>query len=235
MKKRIIISIIIAAVLFTGAFFYLSDYSRADENAVSMLESDDTVKVSQEEYGVFFDGPSDDIALVFYPGGKVEETAYAPLLHLLAAEGVDSCVLKMPFKLAFFDIDKAEEFTSKHNYKKVYLAGHSLGGVAAASYAAKNPDSADGLFLLASYPASKLDDNLETVFIYGSDDGVLDTEKLEKSRSFLPPDTAEHIIEGGNHAQFGSYGPQKHDGKASITPGEQVSETVDIILKSIKE
>ena len=235
MKKRILIPLIIAAVIIAGAFIYLSDYSRADTYAAGMLKSDDTVKVSQEEYGWFFDGPSDDAVCVFYPGGKVEETAYSPLLHRLAAQGVDSCVLKMPLKLAFFDIDKADVFLENHHYKKVYLAGHSLGGVAAAAYAAGNPGSADGLILLASYPAEKLDDSLETVLIYGSGDGVLNTEKLENSKPLLPPGTKEYIIDGGNHAQFGSYGPQKHDGKATISPGEQISETVDIILRTIND
>ena len=37
-------------------------------------------------------------------------------------------------------------------------------------------------------------------------------------------------IEGGNHARFGDYGPQKGDGTAQITPEEQWEETADAVI-----
>ena len=40
----------------------------------------------------------------------------------------------------------------------------------------------------------------------------------------------EFVIEGGNHAQFGSYGPQSGDGEAQISPAEQWRQTVEAIL-----
>ena len=39
------------------------------------------------------------------------------------------------------------------------------------------------------------------------------------------------VIEGGNHAQFGNYGPQEGDGTAGITAEEQQDETVRLILE----
>lgn len=41
-------------------------------------------------------------------------------------------------------------------------------------------------------------------------------------------------IEGGNHAQFGSYGAQKGDGTAAISAEAQIDETVDVFLKNIR-
>ena len=44
-------------------------------------------------------------------------------------------------------------------------------------------------------------------------------------------DYTEHVVEidGGNHAQFGSYGLQRGDPPAEITPQEQQARTVEAI------
>lgn len=41
--------------------------------------------------------------------------------------------------------------------KEWYLSGHSLGGVAASSYAADHPNKVKGIIYLASYPAESTD------------------------------------------------------------------------------
>ena len=38
------------------------------------------------------------------------------------------------------------------------------------------------------------------------------------------------MIDGGNHAQFGDYGEQDGDGKATITPEEQQRQTAEEIV-----
>ena len=88
MKKslKIIICLFVAAIMVSSFLIYTEMYYHADEEAVAALISDDTVKVSQTGYGWFFDGPSAENVLVFYPGAKVEETAYAPLLHRLSSK-----------------------------------------------------------------------------------------------------------------------------------------------------
>ena len=42
------------------------------------------------------------------------------------------------------------------------------------------------------------------------------------------------MIPGGNHAQFGDYGPQRGDGEAVITPDEQQTQTAQTILHWIQ-
>ncbi|MBQ6398058.1 MAG: carboxymethylenebutenolidase, partial [Oscillospiraceae bacterium] len=42
-----------------------------------------------------------------------------------------------------------------------------------------------------------------------------------------------YVIEGGNHAQFGSYGTQKGDGAALIPPEQQWDETAADILATL--
>ena len=98
-KRRIILPAVLVLVLLAGAFFlYTADYYRAEAPAIEALASGGSVTVTETDYGWFFDGPADADALIFYPGGKVEETAYAPLLHRLAAGGLDVCLVKMPFR-----------------------------------------------------------------------------------------------------------------------------------------
>lgn len=42
-------------------------------------------------------------------------------------------------------------------------------------------------------------------------------EKYEQCRSNLPSGTSEVVIDGGSHAQFGSYGSQHGDGIPTIS------------------
>ena len=47
----------------------------------------------------------------------------------------------------------------------------------------------------------------------------------------LPEGTSLKVIDGGNHAQFGHYGPQKGDGIATISREEQQRLTAAAILE----
>ena len=211
---------------------YTEQYYHADESAQAALKSDDSVKVTQTDFGWLFDGPSEADAMIFYPGGKVEETAYAPLLHDLAGQGVDVCLVKMPFRLAVFGMNKADQIITEYDCDRWYMGGHSLGGVMAADYAAEHSSQLTGVFMLAAYPTKPLDENTRAVIIYGSEDGVLDVTELEKADRYLPDSTEKYIIEGGNHAQFGNYGEQSGDGVAVISCEEQQHRTVEIILQN---
>ena len=233
MKKWIWL-IPIAAILLTVIAFlvYAEQYYHADESALEALKSDAAVSVVKTDYGWLFDGPSDTDAIIFYPGGKVEETAYAPLLHSLARQGIDVCLVKMPFRLAVFGKNKADNVMAQYDYDQWYICGHSLGGVMAADYAAEHSSLISGVFMLAAYPTKPLDENLRCVTIYGSEDGVLNMEKLEKANQYLPDSSEEVVIEGGNHARFGNYGKQNGDGNATISYEEQQQRTIEIILQN---
>ncbi len=232
-KNKIIFTPICVTVVLAAVFLlYTSRYYHADPSALPALESDEKVSVTKTDYGWLFDGPSESDALIFYPGAKVEETAYAPLLHQLAGEGMDVCLVKMPFHLAFFGISKADDLIARYDYDNWYIGGHSLGGAMAAVYAADEGEKLAGAVLLAAYPTKKLDDSLDVIVIYGSLDGVLNMEKLEEGERYMPEDAVTYRIEGGNHAQFGNYGEQDGDGEAVISAGEQQRRTEEIILRS---
>ena len=236
MKKRRIwtIFLVLLAVLLSAFLLYTGTYYHADSTALAALESDETVSVVQTDYGWFFDGPSEDEVLVFYPGAKVDERAYSPLLRCLAEQGMDACLVKMPFRIALFSADKAEDVPETNRYQNRYIGGHSLGGVVAAIHASGHCEGWNGVILLAAYPTKTLDDALLLLSIYGSEDGVLNMEKLSDSRQYTPTRYIEHVIEGGNHAYFGNYGEQKGDGTALIPAGEQQELTVEFILQNIR-
>ena len=232
-KRRLwIIPVAVIFLLCLVFLVYTGIYYHSDGTAAAALVSDETVTVTQTGYGWLFDGPSEDEALIFYPGGKVEETAYAPLLRRLAGQGMDVCLVKMPFRLAVFGAGKADQVIAQHDYTRWYIGGHSLGGVMAASYAAAHSGRFSGIYLLAAYPSGPLDENVRTVTIYGSEDGVLNRTKMEEAKQYLPQDSAAYVIEGGNHAQFGNYGIQDGDGNASVSAEEQQRRTVELILEN---
>ena len=231
MKKKIFIVIFSLISVTAAAFFiYTGIYCHADATALTALKSDDAVQVTSTDFGYFFDGPSESDVLIFYPGAKVEETAYAPLLHLIALQGMDVCLIKMPFRLAVFGLNRADRVIEKYDYTGLYIGGHSLGGAMAANYASTHSDELDGIVLLAAYSTADLDDSLKAITIYGSEDEVLNTAKMNELKSCLPDGYREYVIEGGNHAQFGNYGIQSGDGEASVSSEEQQLKTAEYIL-----
>ena len=237
MRSRLkwLIPLILVLILTGGTIVYVNQYYHADANAKAALLSDDVVQISQTDFGVFFDGPSEEYAFIFYPGAKVEETAYAPLLHALAREGMDGFIIKMPAHLAILGMDRAVSVLKQYDYPYWYIGGHSLGGACSTQFAASHSDQLSGVILLAAYPMKSLGENLPAAFIYGSEDGVLNMEKYQQSKNDLAGHAVEYIIKGGNHAQFGSYGFQKGDGIPSITAEEQIEETVRYIMSMVND
>lgn len=233
-KKGWIILASVILLLAASFFAYVSVYYRADEAALGFMNSDESVAVTATRYGWLFDGPSEDAALIFYPGGKVEEKAYAPLLHALAAQGLDACLVKMPFRLAVLHGNAAEDVLKAHGYTEWYIGGHSLGGAMAAMYAADHGSDFSGVILLAAYPSQKLPDTLTEIQLIGSEDRIINRDKVKQGQAYAPPNCVEYTIEGGNHAQFGSYGVQRGDGTAAISAEEQIQETVRVIMENLR-
>ncbi|MGN1163642.1 MAG: alpha/beta hydrolase [Candidatus Ornithospirochaeta sp.] len=231
--KRIIkrTIIVVAAVLLAvvlAFFIYSSFYYKANDTA---LEAS-TYGTVRGNLLVFSPEENSGDGLIFYPGGKVEYSSYAPLMKRLSDNGVTAVLVKMPFNLAVFDSDAADGirqmFPEVENW---YIGGHSLGGSMAASYVKDHTEDFRGLVLLASYSTADLcESGLKVISILGTKDGVLNTEKYSKNRKNLPKDAEEYIIQGANHAQFGSYGPQSGDKSTDVDEKEQQDDTASLIL-----
>ena len=233
------ITLIIILALAAGCAFYISDYYRALPEALAVVtEPAEGITVTEVKNDHVVFAPENAMAgLIFYPGGKVQYEAYAPLMEALAEEGILCVLLHMPANLAVLDMNAAEGITAEYpDIEKWYIGGHSLGGSMAASYAAKNTEELEGVILLASYSTAALQNSgLEVVSIYGSNDGVLNLEKYDKYRENLSEDFKEEVIEGGNHAYFGKYGFQEGDREATIANENQIEATVDIVATEILE
>ena len=220
-------ALVIAFLLWASAYYH------ADDTAVKAMQSDGVVTVEQTKSGWLFDGPSDDKALIFYPGAKVDAKAYAPILRLLAQEDMDVYLVNMPLHLAFFGIGKAGEIIENSAYEQYYISGHSLGGAMAAYYAAEHESEFAGVILFAAYPTQET--AIDTLVIYGSEDGVLNMARIAEAPKLVSGNYSEVVIDGGNHAQFGNYGKQKGDGEADISAEEQQTQTIQAIRKFVND
>ena len=236
---KILLAIVLVIVAVTGVSFgiYVSDYYHADETALSLLENPGDVSILQDDQGNYTVLPqkAGDTGIIFYPGGKVDERAYLPLLKKYAENGITCILVKMPFHLAVFNMNGADGIQKQYpRITKWYLAGHSLGGAMAAVYIARHVSEYQGLILLGAYSTKDLSDtDLTVVWIDGDQDGVINQKQVLKNQDHYPENTYVFMIAGGNHAQFGSYGVQKGDGQASISAKEQWQETVDDTLAVI--
>ena len=194
---------------------------------VAAFETNSSIAVgdANAEYGV-----------VLYPGAKVEAKAYVPLACKLAEQGVYCVIAKMPLNFAFFKINAAGSLIeAAPNVQHWWLAGHSLGGAMGAMYVSRHTDMFEGIALLAAYSTANISESgLRVLTVYGSQDGVLNRDKLVQYQGNLPADAQTQVIEGGNHAGVADYGAQKGDGEATISADEQQSQTANAIVAAMK-
>lgn len=231
-RKRLLIA---AAVILGAAalalFIYLRPYPPDEAARKSMTESG---AVEEDNWLVFQAAQEQGPSVVFYPGGLVEEQAYAPLAQGLAEKGFTTYIVKMPVNLAVLAPDRAEKILEENPDEEFVIGGHSLGGSMASRYAAENAEAVQGVFFLASYPdeGGRLDQTgLPVLSITAGRDGVLNRDNYNEAAAYLPDETESEDLTGGNHAGFGSYGPQKGDGEAVISSAEQTNRTVEIMDK----
>jgi hypothetical protein len=220
-------------------------------------------------YDIFFPpnvsiGATVETALVFYPGVLVDFMAYSILLGKISDAGILAILVNTePSRVAC----SSEGYNTKHLNKIFFeiqtllgiqvghwaLGGHSLGALTAAKLANQlGPDVVHKCVLWGSglrYFYSHVQDqaNIQVLTVDASNDRiVLDPSPpgtLEELRQAAKTVPSQHVlIEGGNHAGFGHYGPQifpRKDGdRVGITLDEQhekiLSATIDF-LKGTKE
>ncbi|HSQ40129.1 MAG TPA: alpha/beta hydrolase [Anaerolineales bacterium] len=238
--KRVLLGLLaVVAVLALGFVIWASAAAKPTDAALRALESDKRVSVVRRDGFITFSpaGTSPTTGFIFYPGGRVDYRAYAPVLRMIAEQGYFVALVKVNLNLAFFEINAADDVISAHPEVAHWaVGGHSLGGVAASSYASGRPEVVSGVVFWASYPA---DDSLKglaipVLSVFGSNDGLSTLDTIEESRALLPPDTVFVLVEGGNHAQFGSYGEQSGDNPALIPAEEQWAQVAEATAKFLE-
>ena len=223
---HIFICLLCGAVVLSGtAAVFLEIHYSASGDALEVLQESSDVRFTEINGAYFADGPGEKNAMIFYPGAKVDPEAYLPLIKKIADDGIDCFIIRPPFRFALFAPDAAESIMKGYKYDKWLLSGHSMGGIVASSYAAGHSGDVDGVVLLASYPTEKLDESINVLSVYGSEDKVFDISAYERAKAFLPENYKELVIDGGNHSGFGNYGAQSGDGEARISAEEQQLQT----------
>jgi hypothetical protein len=235
--KLLTLGFFIIAILGMVFVIWASSALGPEPKALAALRSDDHVSVQIKDFILFQPAKKNlSTAFVFYPGGRVDVRSYAAPLRKIAAEGYLVILIPVRLNLAFFDVNAADRARSAFpEIRHWIVGGHSLGGVAAALYAERNQDL-DGVVFWASYPASDSlkNSDLNVLSVYGTLD-MGGMNRFDASRANLPEDTEYVVIEGGNHAQFGDYGFQPGDNKATITRLEQQKQAVDATVRFLKD
>jgi hypothetical protein len=237
--KRLFLVVVILLVLGVVGFVVWAETPSAPmDEAQTALQSDAQVEVSTNQWIVF--QPSNrqpTTGFIFYPGGRVDARAYAPQLHAIAEHGYLAVIVPMPLNLAIFGVNQASDVIKAFpKIKHWAIGGHSLGGSMAARFVQSNPTAVEGLVFWASYPDIDLSAlPIAVTSISGTKDGLSTPDKITGSAHFLPADTTYVVIDGGDHAQFGWYGPQAGDNPAAISRTDQqtktVQATVDLLAK----
>lgn len=245
--RRILVTLLLVIGLAVGGFIaWANTPARPSAEAYAAMKSTDEVKVSLDAAGrPLFEpiGVQNGIGFILYPGGRVDPRAYAPLARGIAARGSVVIITPMLLNLAILSPKRAQDVIDTYQGIRAWaIGGHSLGGSMAARFAGLHTKDIKGLVLWASYPASTDDlsaSALPVLSVSASRDGLATPAKIAAARLLLPPATTYRPIEGGNHAQFGSYGAQMGDRAAAIPAAEQwrlvVQATADFLAQVAKQ
>jgi Alpha/beta hydrolase family len=231
-----VLAVLLLLIIAVGAFIAWANTPAGVlmPEALAALESNDEVVVTQRGWLAFVPHDAPPTAgIILYPGGRVQAEAYAPLAHQIAEAGYLAAIVYAPLNLAIFNPGAANAVMENFSAVDTWIVGgHSLGGVAAALFAADNRAAVDGLVLLASFPANNAlaTSDMPVLSIYGTNDGLATVESILASAANLPATARFVALEGGNHAQFGYYGAQAGDGIASLSHAEQTTQTVNAIV-----
>lgn len=239
LKIVVIAAITIMLVLIASGgvatLVWTSGYYEPSDVAIEALNKNSMVVLEEKDYYIFVPEGEITTGIILYPGAKVDYKAYAPLAEKLAENGYVCAVVKVPLNMAMLDKDAAKTVVADYpDIKDWYVGGHSLGAATSGMVVKDNPGFFKGIIFLAGYTTVDISkDDMLVLSIYGSNDKVLSQDKYNENRENLPR-LRELVIEGGNHAQFGSYGSQKGDGEATISETEQIDQTVEFIVECIK-
>ncbi|MDZ4171716.1 MAG: alpha/beta hydrolase [Methanobacteriaceae archaeon] len=238
-KKIILVALLLIFALISVAFtYYVSDYYQAEPKALAALKSTESYTVQNTDEYITFTPQKNNSStgIIIYPGGKVQGDAYSVIASQFAQNGHTTVIVKMPFNLAFFGADKANNVIASHEeISKWIIIGHSLGGVFASDYAVKHQDKIKGVVYLASYPSSDASKaTFKGLSIRGSLDGLTTSNDISENQDKFPANTTFITIEGGNHFNFGDYGVQEGDNNSTITREEQQNQTIQAILEFVK-
>lgn len=116
-KKILISLLILLCIAVIDCTIYINDYYHANDYAMTSIESPEsniTVRINEDRQ-IIFEPENPVEGIIFYPGGKVEYEAYAPLM-VLSVYGSEDGVLK---------IDSYEKYKSNlpETFNEIVITG----------------------------------------------------------------------------------------------------------------
>ena len=173
---------------------------------------------------------------IFYPGAKVPPKGYAVPARAIAEQGYLVVIPAMPLNLAVLGADTATGVIAGHPEISTWaIGGHSLGGAMAGQFVASHADSVAGLVLWGAYSAADVSGSSVIASVaYGTLDAGADKIQSSASMALLPAGSAVSVVEGGNHANFGSYTGQPNDPPATIPREEQQAQAVEATITLLR-
>jgi len=206
---------LVAALAWLNPFAYQPGAAAEAGPKSDLIVTETTTTITMTPDG----GRAPTKGLVFYPGARVDARAYQDILAPAVGAGVRVVILKEPLGLSLLDVNQARSAMADNPDITTWaVGGHSLGGVAASSFAQDNTD-VKGLVLYASYPLDSLRgrSGLQVLSVSGTKDGLSTPAKIDASLELLPADAEFAAVQGGVHAFFGDYGAQPGDGDPGIS------------------
>lgn len=230
--KRVLFGIVsFFLVMMVALLIYSSNpYQPHQEmyDAIDLITSEEvTIYRDRDEIRLTVSEPLKNI--IFIPGGLVNPESYLYLCYNLALQGYNVTIYKPVFHLAIFTPNHAKRFLSDE--LENVIIGHSLGGVVSSMLASK-VENISQVILMGSYPIQDIS-NQDVLLIKAEFDIALDEAKFNDSLKYTNDDKVIIEIDGGNHAGFGWYGPQKGDGEAEISIIDQQQLVLQAILNFI--
>ena len=215
---RIAVLALVAALAWLNPFTYQPGAAAEAGPRSDLIVTEMNTTITMTPDG----GPAPTKGLVFYPGARVDARAYQDVLAPAVSAGYRVVILKEPLGLNLLDANQARSAMADNPDITTWaVGGHSLGGVAASSFAQGNTD-VSGLVLYASYPLDSLRgrQGLGVLSVSGTEDGLSTPAKIDASGDLLPADAEFTAVQGGVHAFFGDYGAQPGDGEPGISRDE---------------
>jgi pimeloyl-ACP methyl ester carboxylesterase len=217
-------------------------HADAAPEALAALRSDARVRVADDGYLTLRPAAAPErLGVVVYPGAYVDVRGYAPTLREIAAAGYRVIIVRMPFELAIFGIDRAEDaIRANPDIRRWAIVGHSVGGAMAATFAYRHPDLVDGVIIWDSYPpsiTSLAQDPRPVWLIHRATPDGAPPPAFARQRHLFPASSRWAAIPGGNHMQFGAFvgGGYVEDWPATLMPAQQHEQVVARTLDALRD
>ncbi|WP_125980352.1 alpha/beta hydrolase [Loigolactobacillus iwatensis] len=238
LKNTLIILLALILLLVGGGYLYTKSQLHHPQKIALAAAKQATKETNSYLYFKAHHPKENKPTVIFYQGALVDAASYSSLALKLATNGYNVYLLKSPLDLVILAPNQAKLIVQKRPKQTYVVGGHSLGGVVASRFAAKATTSnLRGVFFLASYPDKKgslAHKKITSLSITASHDQVLNWKNYRVAKQYLPQAAVFGQIKGGNHAGFGNYGKQKHDGTATISNATQQTKIAQLLTAWLK-